>query len=72
MARTPKPVPTVRSTLYLPQDLHARLTMLLFSEIEGRIPHGDWSEWIALAIRSRLDQTKENAPCEAITQALRS
>lgn len=37
-----RPIPV---HVYLPESLHTRLTLLLWSEVEGRIPQGAWSEF---------------------------
>lgn len=52
-----KPARTVRPTylnLALPEDVRARLDLHLFSSVEGRVPHGAYSHYIANLIRQDL------------------
>jgi hypothetical protein len=43
----PRPLKTdrpVRFEVYLPESLYAKVKLELFSEVEGRVPHGRTSE----------------------------
>lgn len=60
----PKPRRTVRPTylnLALPEDVRALLDLRLYSPLEGRVPHGAYSAYIAQLIRT--DLTKGEPPC---------
>lgn len=49
-------VPSAEKNLSLPSDLVGRVDLLLFSELEGRVPHGAWSRYIARLIKDDLDR----------------
>jgi hypothetical protein len=51
MARPKNLIPTVYLNLGLPEDLHARLTILLFSETENRVPLGGYQEFFVTLLR---------------------
>ncbi len=53
----PRPRKTLRPTylnLALPEDIRARMDLLLFSPLEGRVPHGAYSRFICDLIRKEL------------------
>lgn len=56
MSRPPKAERTVSVHVYLPETLHARLSMLLFSSAENRVPHGEWSRFFETLSRQALDR----------------
>lgn len=41
----------VKLTTYLPEDLRAKLDLHLYSEVEGRVPHGAYSKFLAERVR---------------------
>lgn len=41
----PNIVRSVPLTTHLPEDIHARLTLYLFSEVEGRVPKGAYAKF---------------------------
>ena len=43
MARSKMTIRPVRLELALPEDLYARAAIVLFSDVEQRIPYGAWS-----------------------------
>jgi len=43
--RRPNPIPSVASLLTLPEDVQARVTMHLFSKLEGRVPQGAYQRF---------------------------
>jgi len=47
VARKPNILRPVKLTTNLPEDLRARLDLYLFSETEGRVPHGKYSEFLS-------------------------
>lgn len=51
MPRPSNPIPSVQMLVRVPQDLWARLTAYLFSELEGRIPYGKQGEFVCERIR---------------------
>lgn len=62
----PKPrniIPPTKLTFSLPQDLRARLDLYLFSEVENRVPHGAYQDFLGELIREALDgETLDLAP----------
>lgn len=44
MPRPPKAVKSVTKEVSLPPDIVARVDLELFSELEGRVPHGAWQK----------------------------
>lgn len=51
MARPSNSVPTQAYKIYIPVDLASRMELELYSELEGRIPHGKLSGYICDLIR---------------------
>lgn len=51
MGRPKKTIPSVRFGCCLPEDLDARLSQHLFSDIEERVPHGAKSTFVEGLIR---------------------
>lgn len=62
MARPRKAIRPVEKTISLPEDVVARVDMVLFSELEGKVPHGKWSGLVEDLLRQYLMKT---APGEA-------
>lgn len=54
MARPPKADRPVRQEIYLPESLHSQLTLVLFSPVEQRVPHGAWSQFFETLARQAL------------------
>jgi hypothetical protein len=55
MARRPNTIPSVPLTTALPEDVHGRLTLHLYSELEGRVPHGAYAAFIIARTREFFD-----------------
>lgn len=51
MARPPKLDRPVEKTLSIPASVHTRIELELFSELEGRVPHGKWSALVTELLR---------------------
>lgn len=51
MGRRPALVPLIDFKCQLPEDLHAQLTLHLFSELEGRVPYGAWTRFFVGLVR---------------------
>ena len=51
MARPKKAVRPVEKSLSLPQDLADRIDLFLWSELEGKVPHGEFSKFVEVAVR---------------------
>ena len=55
----PKPRSIIRPTyvhINIPEDLRARLDLLLFSEVEHRVPYGAYGTYICNLIRRDLEK----------------
>lgn len=46
MARRPNILRPVQLTTNLPEDIRSRLDLYLYSDVEGRVPHGKYSEFL--------------------------
>lgn len=55
MPRTKAAVPTVLIKAWVPPELRAKMDLLLVSELEGRVPHGKISGFIADRLREHFD-----------------
>lgn len=51
MSRRPNPVPSQQLNLALPFDVHSKLTLHLYSELEQRVPHGAYSRFLVERMR---------------------
>ncbi len=51
MSRRPNPVPSVQLNLALPLDVHTKLSLHLYSDLEQRVPHGAYSRFLMERIR---------------------
>jgi hypothetical protein len=56
MSRPPRADRPVEIHISLPESIHARLSVLLFSPAEGRIPRGAVSAFIETLIRQAFDR----------------
>jgi len=54
MARPRKADRPVRLEISLPESLHAKLSIILFSSAEGRVPQGAWSSFFEILARQAL------------------
>ena len=58
----PRPRKTDRPTrlvIYIPESIAAELNLLLFSEAEGKVPHGAMSEFFTRLAEQALDRAKQ-------------
>lgn len=60
MGRPPNILRPVKLTINLPEDIHARLTLHLFSEVEGKVPKGAYSKFLIDAINKVLTKDPPN------------
>ena len=51
MARTPNLIPSQQLNVALPLPLYTQLTGELYSELEGRVPHGAYSRFLIDLLR---------------------
>lgn len=45
-----------RLVVYIPASVHTRLDLLLWSELEGRVPHGARSAFVEKLVREALER----------------
>jgi hypothetical protein len=56
--RPPKASRPVEKNISLPEDLVLRVDLLLFSELEGKVPHGAWSRLVTRVLTHYLDSAE--------------
>lgn len=54
MPRAKNTVPTLQLNVAIPTDLMAKLELFLYSEVEGKVPHGAKSELIVNLLRNHF------------------
>lgn len=54
MARPRKVDRPIPISVKLPESLHRRLTLLLHSDAEGRVPYGEWSRFFCTLAEQAL------------------
>lgn len=59
MPRPRKTIPSRKIHLALPAPLLAEIDLLLFSPLEGRVPHGAYSELMAELLQAHLARFRE-------------
>ena len=62
MGRPQLAVRPVEKTISLPEDLCGTVDLMLFSEVEGRVPHGAWARYITQLIRTDIAQYRKPDP----------
>jgi hypothetical protein len=48
----------VQTLITLPEDVRARLDLHLYSELEGRVPHGEYQKFFVARILEFLDHER--------------
>lgn len=56
MARPKRVTRSVEKNISLPEDLVLRVDLLLYSELEEKVPFGAWSKLISGLIRGHLER----------------
>lgn len=59
MARPRRTLRPTSLNLAIPEDIRAMLDLRLYSELEGRVPHGAYSAYICQLIRQDCTQLGE-------------
>lgn len=54
MPRVKKIDRPIEKKLSIPKSIHDRVELLLYSELEGRVPLGKWSEFVVEALQEKL------------------
>lgn len=68
MARPRKADRPVRLEISLPESLHSKLSIILFSSAEGRVPQGAWSSFFETLARQALDRLAQH-PVNQLTES---
>jgi hypothetical protein len=50
--------PTVDTHIFLPEELHGKVSLLLWSDVEGRVPYGKVTEFMVARIREFFAREK--------------
>ena len=50
----------VPKTIALPEDIVAKVELLLFSNLEGKVPFAAWKNYICALINADLDRRSQN------------
>lgn len=61
MPRAPRADRPVEKTVNIPQSICTRVDLLLFSELEGKVPHGAWARYINGLIEADLEERARKA-----------
>lgn len=56
MPRPPNTIRPASKNLQLPSDLVAKVDMALWSDLEGRVPHGAWAKLVTQLLQNHLQQ----------------
>lgn len=73
MPRPPRLMRPVRKNIALPEDIAARVELELYSDIEGRVPHGAWSKFLTELVREhyrRKDAAQLQTPMTQLPNSL--
>lgn len=65
MPKPRRPDRPVEKTISLRQSVVGQVDLLLFSDVEGRVPHGAWARYVEGLIELDLIQRKRNATQQA-------
>jgi len=57
VGRPPNVLRPCKLSIYLPEDLKAKLDLHLFSQLENRIPHGAYSTFMTERVRAFFNPT---------------
>ena len=64
MPRPRKAIPSVEKNICLPRDVVVEVELMLFSELEGKVPFGAWQKYLEGLIRADLLKRKLPTPAE--------
>ena len=70
MSRPPNIYEPVKLTTNLPSDVKARLDLYLFSDIEGRVPKGAYSQFLVQRINEFFQQ-RDTIQCSNCGQEIK-
>ena len=58
MGRPRKTIRSIEKNISIPENLVIQVDLRLFSDLEGKVPHGGWSRYIQKLIRKDLEGRK--------------
>lgn len=56
IGRPPNILRPTKLTTYIPEDLRVKLDLYLYSEVEGRIPHGAYSRFLVERVKEFFER----------------
>jgi hypothetical protein len=61
MPRPPRADRPVEKTINIPRSTCTKIDLILWSELEGKVPHGAWSRYINTLIEADLSERARKA-----------
>lgn len=58
MTRRRNIVPSIQLNVALPEDIHDRMTLHLYSELEGRVPFGSYQRFLVERIKEYFSRSE--------------
>jgi hypothetical protein len=58
MGRTRKTIRPIEKNISLPETLVAEVDLLLYSELEGRVPYGAWKGLVQMLLEKFVEDVK--------------
>lgn len=65
--RPPNIIRPIRLEIQVPEDLWLMMHLDLFSQVEGRVPHGAYSRFINGLLKEFFDRRKQNVGTDSRT-----
>jgi hypothetical protein len=65
MPKPPRADRPIEKTLSLPTSLVTKVDLILFSDIEQRVPHGAWRDYVVALIEQDLQRRASNVQRQA-------
>lgn len=62
MARPKKSDTPKKVSIYLPEPIYDQLSLILWSPVERRVPHGEWSRFFEQLARQAIERLKQASP----------
>jgi hypothetical protein len=66
MARPKRAIPSVEKNISIDQDIVTRIDLELYSELEGKVPHGAWSRLMNALLRNYVATLPPAAPLKSL------
>lgn len=65
MPRPPKAVRPIEKKINLPEDIVTKVDLILWSDLESRVPHGAWSRYTLNLIERDLKERADAAQAQS-------